>query len=71
MKLIGIVLIVIGLIGFIYGGISWTRDETVLDAGPLEIQTERRETIPLTPIVSGVAIVAGLILIVSHRRSLA
>ena len=68
MKLIGIVLIVLGVIGFVFGGIFWTRDETVLDAGPIEIQTERRESIPLTPIASGVALVAGLALVVAAGR---
>ena len=68
MKLAGIVLIVIGIVGFIFGGISWTRDETVLDAGPLEIQTEQRESIPIGPIASGVAVVAGIVLGVAGRR---
>jgi hypothetical protein len=68
MKLAGIVLIVIGIVGFIFGGISWTRDETVLDAGPLEIQTEQRESIPIGPIASGVAVVAGIVLVVAGRR---
>lgn len=71
MKLIGIVLIVIGIVGFIYGGISWTRDETVLDVGPVEIEAERRESIPLTPVVSTVAVVAGLVLVVVGGRKVA
>ena len=68
MKLAGIVLIVIGIVGLIFGGMSWTRDETVLDAGPLEIETEQRESIPIGPIASGVALAAGLVLVVSSGR---
>lgn len=68
MKLIGIVLIVLGVIGFVFGGISWTRDETVLDAGPIEIEAERRESIPLTPIASGIALVAGAALVLAGGR---
>lgn len=71
MKLIGIVLIVLGIIGFVYGGFSWTRDETVLDAGPIEIQAERRESLPMTPIASGVAVVAGIVLVVAGGRKIA
>lgn len=67
-KLIGIVFIVLGVVGFVFGGISWTRDETVLDAGPLEIQAEQRESIPFTPIASGVALVAGIVLVVAGGR---
>lgn len=68
MKIVGIVLIVIGVIGFVYGGFSWTRNETVLDAGPIEINAEKRESLPITPIASGVALVAGLVLVVAGGR---
>jgi hypothetical protein len=71
MKLIGIVLIVLGVLGFVYGGFSWTRDETVLDAGPIEIERERRESLPMTPIASGVALVAGIALVVTGSRKAA
>jgi hypothetical protein len=67
-KLIGIVLIVVGLVGFVFGGISWTRDETVVDAGPIEIETEQRESVPLTPIASGLALASGLVLVVASGR---
>lgn len=70
MKLIGIVLIVLGVIGFVYGGLSWTRNETVVDAGPIEINREKTESLPLTPIASGIAVVAGLVLVVSGGRRL-
>ena len=39
MKALGIVLVVVGLVALIYGGISWTRKDTVVDAGPIEITT--------------------------------
>jgi uncharacterized membrane protein YidH (DUF202 family) len=67
-KLIGIVLIALGVIGLVFGGISWTRDKTVLDAGPLEVKTEQRESIPLTPIASGIALVAGAALVLGGAR---
>jgi uncharacterized membrane protein YidH (DUF202 family) len=67
MRLLAIVLIVIGVVGLAYGGISWTRQETVLDAGPVELSTERRETLPLPPLVGGVCLVAGIALLVIRR----
>ena len=69
MRLIGIVLIVLGVNGFVFGGISWTRDETVLDAGPIEIQAEKRESVPLTPVASGIAVLAGAVLVFAGKRS--
>lgn len=68
MRVLGFVLIVIGLIGLIYGGITWTQREEVLDFGPIEVSRQERETIPLPPIVGGVCLVAGVLLIVADGR---
>ena len=68
MRILGFVLIVIGLIGLIYGGITWTQREEVLDLGPIEVSRQERETIPLPPIVGGVCLVAGVLMIVADGR---
>lgn len=65
---IGAVLIVIGLIGLIWGGFSFTREETVLDVGPIEATAEQRETIPIGPVVGGIALVGGIVLVATGRR---
>lgn len=69
-RIAGIVLIVIGLIGLLWGGISWTEERTVVDLGPIEARAQERETIPVPPIVGGIALVAGIVLLVipSRRR---
>lgn len=63
MRIAGIILVVLGILGFIFGGISWTETEQVADIGPLEIQTEQEETLPIGPLASGAAVVAGLVLV--------
>jgi hypothetical protein len=63
MKAIGIVLVVLGLIGLLIGGVTWTDRDTVVDAGPLEITTEERERLPIPPIAGGVLLVAGVVLL--------
>lgn len=68
MKWIGIALIALGLIGFIFGGISYTTSEKVLDVGPIEIEAKQKESIPLTPIASGIAILAGAALLISANK---
>lgn len=60
---IGILLIVIGLVSLLLGGISWTREKTVIDLGPIEAKTRERETIPLPPIVGGLLLAGGVILL--------
>ena len=66
--LIGAILIVIGLVGLIWGGISYTREEKVLDLGPIEATAERRHTIPVGPVVGGIALVGGIVLLVAGRK---
>jgi hypothetical protein len=68
MKLTGIVLIVLGVIALAYGGISYTREEEILDIGPIEATAERRETIPLPPVLGGIALVGGIVLLVYGGR---
>jgi hypothetical protein len=65
---IGVVLIVFGLVALAYQGITYTTKEKVVDLGPLKVETEKERTIPLPPVVGGVAIVAGLLLVVLARR---
>lgn len=66
--LLGAILIVIGLVGLIWGGISYTREEKILDLGPIEATAERRERIPIGPVVGGVALVAGIVLLATGRK---
>jgi len=66
--IIGAVLIVIGLIGLILGGVSYTRREKVIDIGPIEATAERRETLPISPIVGVVALVGGILLVAAGRK---
>jgi len=68
MRIAGIVLIVIGIVGFAMGGFSFTRDRTVADIGPIEIQAEERESFPIPPIAAGAALVAGLVLVVMGSK---
>jgi hypothetical protein len=69
MKIAGIVLVVVGLAALLLGGFSYTTDETVLDVGPLEASVEQEETVPIPPILGGIALAAGVALLVMGSRS--
>ena len=58
MKLLGGILVALGLIAVLYGGISWTRKDKVVDAGHIEITADKKESIPISPIAGGVMLVA-------------
>ena len=68
--ILGIALIVLGVVAFAYEGISYTTRENVIDLGPLQATVDKKETIPLPPLVGGLAVVGGIaLLIVGVRRA--
>jgi hypothetical protein len=70
MKVIGFVLVVLGVLALVYGGISYNRQRTVLDVGPFKATATEQKNIPLSPIVGGIALVGGIILLVVPRKRL-
>jgi hypothetical protein len=62
--LIGIILIVIGIFAFAYQGFSFTTREKVVDLGPIHLTAEKTRTLPLSPIVGGISLVGGIVLLV-------
>ena len=69
MKLIGILLIVVGLAVLAMGGIDYTKREKVLDIGPIKATTETQKHIPLSPIAGIAALAVGVALVVSNART--
>ena len=64
----GIILIAIGIVAFAYQGITYTTREKVVDIGPLQMTAEKTKTLPLPPIVGGVALVGGIVLLVMGSK---
>jgi hypothetical protein len=67
--IIGILLIVLGIIGYATGGISFTHEKKVVDAGPLQISHKTQDTLPLSPILSTVSLIAGIALVVVGSKA--
>jgi len=67
-KLIGIILIAAGCLGLAYGGFTYTKDTTAVKLGPIELQVKEKETVNVPLIVSGAAIVLGVVLLVGVGR---
>ena len=63
-SIIGILLIVLGVIALAYQGITYTTRETVLDIGPIQATKETTKTMPLPPLLGGMALLGGAFLIV-------
>jgi uncharacterized membrane protein YidH (DUF202 family) len=67
--LVGILLIIVGVIGFAVGGISFTHEKKDVDMGPVQIQHKQTRTVPISPILSTVALIGGIGLVVVGARS--
>jgi UDP-N-acetylmuramyl pentapeptide phosphotransferase/UDP-N-acetylglucosamine-1-phosphate transferase len=65
----GIILIVIGVVALVFQGITYTRHKQVLQVGSFQATTEEHKTIPLPPIVGGIALVAGVVLLTVGRKA--
>ncbi|MGH7390236.1 MAG: DUF3185 domain-containing protein [Candidatus Rokuibacteriota bacterium] len=62
--LVGVVLIVLGAVALAYQGITYTTQEKIVDLGPLKVEAQREKTIPLPPVLGGVAVAVGVVLLV-------
>ena len=66
--LTGIILIVIGIVAIAYQGITYTTREKVVDIGPIQMTAEKTKTLPLPPIVGGIALAGGIVLLVMGNK---
>ncbi|MCY2928616.1 MAG: DUF3185 domain-containing protein [Planctomycetota bacterium] len=68
--ILGIVLIILGVVGLIVQGVSYTSREKVVDVGGLTVTADKEKTIPIPAILGGVALAGGVALVViSSRKS--
>ena len=66
--LLGIILIVVGILAFAYQGITYTSREKVIDIGPIQVSADKTKTIPLPPIMGGIALVGGIVLLITGSK---
>ena len=70
-SVLGIALIVLGILSLVYSGITVTREKKILDIGPLQVHTDTKERIPLPPLLGGIALIGGIVLVVTGDRKTA
>lgn len=68
MRIAGIILIILGVVGLVYGGITYTRRRDTISIGPLSATVNQRETFPISPVAGVIAIIAGVGLVMGASR---
>jgi hypothetical protein len=66
--IIGVILIVFGIVALAYQGITYTTKEKIVEIGPLKVEAEKQRTIPLPPLLGGLSLAAGVVLVIVGAR---
>ena len=58
--IVGILLIILGIVGFSMGGFSFTHEKKDVDLGPVQVSHQQKQTVPISPILSAISLIAGV-----------
>lgn len=67
-KILGTILLIIGIVMVIWTGFSFTRREKVVDAGPLHVSADKEHTVNWPPYAGGILALAGIVLLVLPEK---
>lgn len=70
-KVIGFIVIALGVIMVAYTGFNYITTEKVVDIGPVEISKEKNHPVQWSPVIGGVLIAGGIVLLVSSKKTAA
>jgi drug/metabolite transporter (DMT)-like permease len=65
---VGILLVILGALAIAYQGFNYTRQEKVLDVGPIHATAKRHERVSIPPVLGALALVGGVALVVLGAR---
>jgi hypothetical protein len=64
----GLVLVVLGALALFYHGITYTSRERLIEIGPIQASTNTKKTIPLPPLLGGLMLGSGIVLVIIGRK---
>lgn len=67
-KLIGVVLVILGVLALVYGGITYNKNTTVLEVGSLSVTATEKKSLPIPAVAGVVVLVGGIALLVLGQR---
>ncbi|WP_316788971.1 hypothetical protein [Pedobacter frigoris] len=66
---IALIMIVLGILMLVWTGFSYTKKEKVVDAGPIQISADKEKSVNWPPYVGGIILVAGVVILISSKKS--
>ncbi|MEE1885782.1 hypothetical protein [Pedobacter flavus] len=68
-KSVGIILMILGLVMLVWTGFTYTKKEKIVDAGPIEITSDKKESVNWPPFAGGIALVAGVLVFIASKKN--
>lgn len=68
LKIVGIILIILGVVALVFQGITYTTQKNVINLGPIHATAEEKKTIPLPPVLGAIALIGGIVLLVAGGK---
>lgn len=68
-RILGAILIVLGLVGILWGGFTYTTQKKVIDLGPIQATHEKTHSVPVPPVAGAVSLIAGVAFLATSKRS--
>ena len=66
---IGIVLILLGVVMLIWTGFSYTKKEKIIDAGPIQVSADKKETVNWPPYLGGLLLIGGIVVLITSKKT--
>jgi uncharacterized membrane protein len=61
---IGVILILLGAAALVWQKVTYTQRETVVEVGPVNVTADVKKSVPLPPILGGIALAGGVVLVI-------
>lgn len=68
MRMVALALIIVGALVLGYQGFSYVTREKIVDAGPVQVTADRERTVWIPPVIGGIAVATGLVLLAVGGR---
>ena len=68
-RIVGLVLVAVGIVALLWGGVFWTDRDTVFQAGPLAVESTEREGFAVPPVLGALALIGGIVLLLIPSRT--
>ncbi|WP_069658006.1 hypothetical protein [Arcticibacter eurypsychrophilus] len=68
-RTVGLVLIMVGVIMLIWTGFSYTKKTKIIDAGPIQVSADKKQTVNWPPYLGGILLIGGIAIVASSKKN--